>query len=69
MYAAHYAQQSSCDMLLRCLQGVQPLAGCGMCAVPFNDLQKDNLKLKDLQKIQRLVKERIPTGTAADNTL
>ena len=33
-----------------------------MCAVPFNDLHKDDLKLKDLQRIQRLVKERIPTG-------
>ncbi len=33
-----------------------------MCAVPFKDLYKDDLKLKDLQKIQRLVKERIPTG-------
>lgn len=36
-----------------------------MCAVPFNDLHKDDLKLRDLQKIQRLVKERIPTGCAA----
>ena len=35
-----------------------------MCAVPFHDLHKDDLKLKDLQKIQRLVKERIPTGAA-----
>ena len=36
-----------------------------MCAVPFNDLHKNDLKLKDLQKIQRLVKERIPTGFTA----
>ena len=35
-----------------------------MCAVPFNDLHKDDLKLKDLQKIQKMVKERIPTGDA-----
>ena len=40
-----------------------------MCAVPFNDLHKDKLKLKDLQKIQRLVKERIPTGAAVINFL
>ena len=36
-----------------------------MCAVPFNDLHKNDLKLKDLRKIQRLVKERLPTGAAA----
>ena len=41
------------------------LAGCGMCAVPFGDLHKDKLRLRDLQKIQRLIKERIPTGSAA----
>ena len=36
-----------------------------MCAVPFRDLHKDKLRLRDLQKIQRLIKERIPTGGAA----
>ena len=35
-----------------------------MCAVPFRDLHKDDLRLRDLHKIQRLIKERIPTGSA-----
>jgi hypothetical protein len=39
-----------------------------MCAVPFNGLHKDDLKLKDLQKIQKMVKERIPTGDALVNS-
>ena len=39
------------------------LAGCGMCAVPFRDLHKDDFRLRDLQKIQRLIKDRIPTGS------
>ena len=39
-----------------------------MCAVPFNGLHKDDLKLKDLQKIQKMVKESIPTGDALINS-
>ena len=57
--------QSKCAKL--CMgQHIQRLvlAGCGMCAVPFRDLHKDDLRLRDLQKIQRLIKERIPTGCA-----
>eukprot|EP00884_Botryococcus_braunii_P001854 jgi/Botrbrau1/1166/Bobra.0162s0054.1 len=36
--------------------------GCGMCAVPFKDLQKEELSLKQLQRLQALIKDHIPTG-------
>jgi len=36
--------------------------GCGMCAIPIAGLYKDDLKLKQKEKIQELIKRRIPTG-------
>lgn len=36
--------------------------GCGMAAVPIHDLYKWNLSRDDLLTIQKLIKERIPTG-------
>ena len=57
--------QSKIAKLCMCQYVEMPVyAGCGMCAVPFNDLHKDDLRLRDLKKIQRLIKERIPTGSA-----
>lgn len=37
-------------------------AGCGMCAVPFNGLYKDDLDQPKLVKIQQMIKQRIPVG-------
>eukprot|EP01026_Neomeris_dumetosa_P048294 TRINITY_DN4176_c0_g2_i1.p1 TRINITY_DN4176_c0_g2~~TRINITY_DN4176_c0_g2_i1.p1 ORF type:complete len:457 (-),score=60.61 TRINITY_DN4176_c0_g2_i1:348-1718(-) len=36
--------------------------GCGMCAVPLNGLFKDDVNLDQLKKMQKLIKQRIPTG-------
>lgn len=36
------------------------LPGCGMCAVPFNSLHKDDLSKKQLERIQALIKKAIP---------
>lgn len=36
--------------------------GCGMCAVPIEGLFKDDLSPQDLRRIQRLLKDRIPTS-------
>eukprot|EP01024_Parvocaulis_polyphysoides_P049321 TRINITY_DN4769_c0_g3_i2.p2 TRINITY_DN4769_c0_g3~~TRINITY_DN4769_c0_g3_i2.p2 ORF type:complete len:485 (-),score=37.53 TRINITY_DN4769_c0_g3_i2:315-1643(-) len=36
--------------------------GCGMCAVPLNNLFKDDVPLEQLKQIQQLIKRRIPTG-------
>ncbi|EIE20289.1 UPF0027-domain-containing protein [Coccomyxa subellipsoidea C-169] len=36
--------------------------GCGMCAVPFDGINKDSLSKKQLRKMQELIKERVPTG-------
>ena len=66
-YCPHRGLPAHGKTAMRCTgQYIQRLvfAGCGMCAVPFRDLQKDKLRLRDLQKIQRLIKERIPTGEA-----
>lgn len=37
-------------------------AGCGMCAVPFPGLHRDDLNLEKLTAIQQRLKQRIPTG-------
>lgn len=36
--------------------------GCGMCAVPFQGLYKDDLGPEALKKIHQLLRERIPTA-------
>jgi len=36
--------------------------GCGMCAVPIEGLYKSDLQPEALRKIQKLIKERIPTS-------
>lgn len=36
--------------------------GCGMAAIPIQNLYKKDLDAKQLHKIQQLIKERIPTG-------
>lgn len=36
--------------------------GCGMCAVPVDGLHKDDVTREQLVRIQRLLKQRIPTG-------
>ena len=68
LYCPHRGLPAHGKTAMRCIGHYMQqlvLAGCGMCAVPFRDLHKDKLRLRDLQKIQRLIKERIPTGSAA----
>lgn len=36
--------------------------GCGMCAVPLQKLYKTDLNMDQMQRIQSLIKRRIPTG-------
>lgn len=41
------------------------LPGCGMCAVPFDGIDKDQLSKNQLRNIQSLIKQRIPKGVSA----